>query len=325
MDAGADVVYAGLKGWSLRPDMFEAGWDEICRIISLAGERNRRVFLAFNCFYRSGELEKALELIEQLTERGASGVILSEMGLVRLVRSRLPGLPVHVSVQASASSAADIDYYRHMGVSGVVLPRDPSDLSISNIKELTGRGVAVEVFALGDNSVNYDGRCALSAYFFQKKAPDPFGREVLVIGNANRCGYCFLACKRKCAIEGKEGSLLARGDLVLYRQVPALVEAGVEMFKIQGREFPLPLVKKLVSTFRRLLDNRQDPAEVERCSREIDALVGLKQEIAANHLWLLARSRSPFWKGVRPFIEKPWDALTAALRMAGIGRRNKND
>lgn len=317
IDAGADVVYAGLKGWSLRPDMFEMAPDDLERAIALVLKKGKKINLAFNCFYRSDEIPAVIELIEKYAKMGASGLILSEIGLIRLVRKRLPDLSVHVSVQTSASSSIDVDYYNSIGISGVVLPRNPVDLSLENIRALTGKGVAIEVFALGDDSTNYDGRCTLSAYFFQRKVPDKFGRKALVLGNANRCGYCFLACKRPCSIEEEKGNLLYRGDLSLHRRVPELVAAGVEIFKIQGREFPLPLIKKMVATFRSLLDNYQDEKSFRRDCNTLDRLVSLKLKIANNHLWLLAKSSSPFWKRIRPIIEKPWDLVTTALWTAG--------
>ncbi len=316
--AGADIIYCGLKGWSLRPDMFEMDFEDIDRTIRIALDKGKKIYLAFNCFYRSGEIPQAMELINEFAKKGISGVIISQVGLIGLVRKALPQLPIQVSVQSSASSLVDVDYYRHLGVSGVVLPRNHEDLDIENIKALTGRGIAIEVFILGDDSTNYDGRCALSGYFYQKQVPGTFGREKLVLGNANRCGYCFLACKGKCSTGESHGHLLRHGDLALYRQIPQLIEAGVGIFKVQGREFPIPLMKRIIATLRLMLNNVDNSKKFNELCLQMDQLVGLKNRIARNHLWLLNQSRSPFWKGIRPIIEKPWDAVTTAFYLSGI-------
>ena len=318
LDGGADVIYCGLKGWSLRPDMFEMSREDILNVIEMAKTAKKKIYLAFNCFYRTGEIPRVVELINDFNQKGISGVILSQMGLIRKIRQKMPDLPIQVSVQSSASSRVDVDYYRHLGISGVVLPRNREDLDLENIRALSGRGLTIEVFVIGDDSTNYDGRCALSGYFFQKQVPDKFGREVLVLGNANRCGYCFLACKRECTMDGKSGRLLRRGDLALYRQIPQLIEAGVKVFKIQGREFPVTLMKLMISTFRKMLDHVDDKVKFDKLCRKMDRLVALKNQVSTNHLWLLSRSSSPFWKAIRPFIEKPWDALTAAVYLSGI-------
>lgn len=313
IDAGADIVYAGQKGWSLRPDMFELPQKDLAQVINLAKNKKKQIFIAFNCLYRSSEIPKVLDLVDFYSQKGVTGVILSEIGLINAVKKRHPRLLINVSVQASASSTIDVDYYKHLGVDGVVLPRNFVDLDMNNVKALCRQGVKIEIFAIGDDSSHYDGRCALSAYAFQKQVKDLFGREKLVLGNANRCGYCFLPCKRECGIKGKTARHLKRGDLSLHHRAPDLVEAGVEIFKIQGREFPLPLVKKMVSTFRKLLNSRNDPEEFQRLCAVLDSMIGLKQRIAANHLWLLAKSSSPGWKKIRPFIETPWDYITSAL------------
>ncbi|MCE1248867.1 MAG: U32 family peptidase [Firmicutes bacterium] len=312
LDNGADIIYAGIKGWSLRPDIFEVTREEMESIIDLAKNRKKQIFIAMNCFYQSRELPDAMELIKKYAKRGVSGVIVSEIGLIRAVRRELPDLPVHVSVQISASNSYEIEYYKSQGVKAVVLPRDMIDLSLENIRAMAGKGLELEVFAVGDDTSNYDGRCQLSAYLFQQVVPDNgTGRKDMIIGNANRCGYCFLACKRKCRIGDKTGYLLKRGDLNIYNMVPDLVEAGVSIFKIQGREFPIKLVGKLMRTFRGLLDNRNNPLKFKAYVRTMDDLIGLKQVISANHLWLLAKSNSPFWKKIRRQIEEPWDNLTS--------------
>ena len=311
---GADIIYAGIKGWSLRPNMFEITPEVMEDIIKAAKEHNREIFMAMNCLYRSTELPGALERIEYFYNKGLDGVIVSEIGLIKAVRDKFPKLQVHVSVQTSSSSSIDVEFFSEMGVTSVVLPRDFIDLQEENIKAMAGHGVTLEIFAVGDDSTNYDGRCMLSGYLHQKAIPDnETGRDKLILGNANRCGYCFLACKRECTIEGEKKRFLRRGDLLLHRKVPQLIKAGVRVFKVQGREFPVPLVGKLIFTMRGILDNYDNREILNEYISIMDDLIELKQVIASNHLWLLSKSKSPLWKSLRKFIEKPWDNLTSGL------------
>lgn len=320
---GADIIYAGEKGWSLRPNMFEADRAEMERIIEAAREYGRSFFLPMNCFYRSTEIPEALKRIDYYNKKGIDGVIVSEIGLMSLVRQKFPNLQLHVSVQTSASNPLEIEFYKKIGATSVVLPRDMLDLSLENIKAMAGQGITLEIFAVGDDSTNYDGRCMLSAYLHLKAAPGAgTGREKTIIGSANRCGYCYLVCKRRCSINGKTGRLLRRGDLLLHRKIPQLIEAGVKVFKVQGREFPIPLVGKLIATFRSLLDNLDDKEKTRENIAIMDDLVELKQVIASNHLWLLAKSESPTWKRLREYIEKPWDNLTGKLWFKGKGMKS---
>lgn len=322
LENGADIIYAGIKGWSLRPNMFEITGEELEQIIRLAKKHKREIFLAMNCLYRSTELAGAMEIIGKYQALELDGVIVSEIGLIRAVREKFPGLQVHVSVQTSSSSSVDIDYFKSLGVTSVVLPRDIPDIRTENIEAMAGRGVTLEIFAVGDDSTNYDGRCMLSGYLNQKAVPDnETGREKMILGNANRCGYCFLMCKRECHIEGKKGRHLRRGDLSLHRRIPELVKAGVKVFKVQGREFPVPLVGKLIAAMRGALDNYDNEKEFNKFISIIDDLVELKQVIASNHLWLLSKSKSPLWKKLRQYVEKPWDDLTSGLWLGSGGAK----
>ncbi len=311
---GADIIYAGIKGWSLRPNMFEITGEELEQIIRLARKHKREIFLAMNCLYRSTELAGALKIIDKYQALGLDGVIVSEIGLIRAVREKFPDLQVHVSVQTSSSSSVDIDYFKSLGVTSVVLPRDIPDIRTENIEAMARRGVILEIFAVGDDSTNYDGRCMLSGYLNQKAIPDnETGREKMILGNANRCGYCFLMCKRECHIDGKKDRYLKRGDLSLHRRIPELVNAGVKVFKVQGREFPVPLVGKLIAAMRGVLNNYDNEEVFNKYISTIDDLIELKQIIASNHLWFLSKSKSPLWKKLRQYIEKPWDDLTSGL------------
>jgi len=323
LDSGADTLYGGVKGWSLRPTHFELSEDELHRIIELAHSRKRSFHLVMNCFYRGSELAAARDRIARFLKWGIDACIVSDLGLARRLKIDFPDLPIHLSVQNAPSNHLDLEFYRDLGINGVVLPRNYPDLEPEVIRKLAGVGVELAVFLIGDDSAFYDGRCLFSSYFHQREVADSTGREAARLGSANRSGFCYLQCKREGirvdrqapANRGGDGlgarkPWLLRGDLALYRRITELIESGITTFKIQGREFPPGLVGRMVKEVRSIIDHHQDPDRVEIACRRLDRLVAAKGAIAANHLWLLARSRSPFWKGIRPWVEGPWDAWT---------------
>jgi len=315
---GADILYGGIKGWSLRPNMFEMTKVEFLELIRLAKSYQKEVLLSMNCFYRSTEILSALKLIEQMANSGIAGVIVSELGLVRDVKRKFPDLSVHVSVQTSASNIKELEFYKTIGVDNVTLPRNLIEVSAENVKRLAKTGIRITVFLVGDDSSNYDGHCFLSSYLNQKMIKDDTDREFCAIGSANRNGYCFLMCKRICEYieKGKSYGMafyLRKQDLALFIKIRELVEAGVSIFKVQGREFPTPLVGRFIRNIRNLLDNLDDEIRYQKLTAKIHKLVKLKLQIQANHLWLLLKSRSMFWLKFRRYIENPWDDLESFL------------
>ncbi|MCD6309428.1 MAG: U32 family peptidase [Candidatus Eremiobacteraeota bacterium] len=314
LEEGADILYAGIRGWSLRPTAFEISEEEFLKILNLTTKYGKQLFLAMNCFYRTDEIPTALEIIEKMAGKGISAVIVSQPGLIREIHNRLPDLPIHVSVQTSVSNRQELELYKELGASVVVLPRNFPEVDPEHIRALSGTGIGLELFLIGDDSLNYDGRCFLSSYLNQRRIKDDTKRKYCMMGSANRNGFCYLMCKRDCKVtepDGKilKGHVLRRGDLALFTRLSELADAGIQIVKIQGREFPTNLVRQMVRMTRKLLDSMDDEISRQKYIEELSHLVKLKQIIASNHLWLLAKSKNDFWRKIRPFIEKPWDTI----------------
>ena len=318
---GADILYAGIRGWSLRPTAFEIDETEFLKILELTKKYEKKIFLTMNCFYRTDEIPAALALIGKMKDAGIDAVIASQPGLIREIHRRFPDLAINVSVQTSASNRQELEFYKELGASLVVLPRNFPELDPEHIKKLAGTGVGLEMFIVGDDSLNYDGRCYLSSYLNQKKIKDDTERKYCMMGSANRNGFCYLMCKRECEVmepggEIHRGHILRRGDLALFSELKPLANAGIEVVKIQGREYPARMVKLIVRMTRKLIDSIDDDSSEKEYVRELEHLVRLKQVISANHLRLLAKSKSSFWRNIRPVIEKPWDNILTALWLA---------
>lgn len=318
LDSGADLLYGGLKGWSLRPNQFEMSPEEFVRVVTLTRSRGKEIYLAMNCFYRGSEIPQALELIGQMAKIGLSGVIVSELGLARAVRERFPELKLQLSVQISASNTEELKFYRKMGFSGVVLPRNLVELCPQNLQQLALPGLELEIFILGDDSPNHDGNCFLSSFLNQRIIKDDTLREACHLGSANRNGYCYLMCKRKTEYfrEGFSQGCdyhLRRGDLHSFRRAKELAASGAAIFKVQGREFPPALTARLLKCVRKLADHLENPEIYAAQVKELDRLTELKLRLQDHHLKLLALSRSPFWRKLRPFIEPLWDNFETAL------------
>ncbi|MEW6101752.1 MAG: peptidase U32 family protein [Candidatus Omnitrophota bacterium] len=315
---GADMIYAGIKGWSVRPNIFEMEKEEFEAVIKLVKKHNKEILLVMNCFYGSKELDKALKLIEEMSGKGLSGVIVSQPALAREIKTKFKGLTVHISVQSSASNSKELEFYKSLGIDGVVFARNTIESNPENIQRLSNYGVKIGVFIVGDDIANYDGKCYLSSYLNHKLINDGTERYSCAIGSANKSGYCFLMCKRKCRLlkDGKiqgDGYYLRRQDLALFNKTKELVSSGVSILKIQGREWPVPLVARLVRYMRLALDSLEDEAKYQKAINQLSKLVRIKQQIQANHLWLLSKSKFRIWLALRKHLQRPWDNLETLL------------
>lgn len=315
LDSGADIVYGGIKGWSLRPNMFEMRQKDFIQAIKKVKSRGKKIFLAMNCFYSTNEIEKAIEMIAKMYALGIDGVIISELGLAGEIKKQFPHLDLHLSVQTSASNSKDLEFYNSLGIDCVVLPRNLKECSVSNINKLSKvENIGIEIFILGDDSCNLDGRCYLSSYLCQKVRHDSTGRDFSALGSANKSGYCFLICKRQCSYfkDGgvqSQGRLLKRGDLVIYKDLKDLVSLGIKVLKVQGREFSPFISCRMVSCLKNMLLNLENADKYNKTVSELESLIKLKQRIQDRHLYLLEKSSNKIWRLLREFLQRPIDGL----------------
>ncbi len=185
------------------------------------------------------------------------GVIVSDPGVVDMVRQMHPDLAVHLSTQANATNWAAARFWKKRGVSRIVLARE---LSLNEIKEIKEQvDVELEIFIHGAMCIAYSGRCLLSSYLA--------GRDANQGDCAQSCRWRYRLVEEKrpgeyLALEEDErGSyILGSRDLCLIEHIPELAQAGINSFKIEGRMKSAHYVATVVKTYREALDTYlEDP------------------------------------------------------------------
>lgn len=248
---GADAVYLGGKNFGLRAfsDNFTAAeMTEACRY---AHERLRKVYVTVNMFPHNADMEELPGYLRQLAEVGCDAILVADPGVFRMARTLLPDMPIHVSTQANTTNWASTLFWQEQGASRVVLARELSGGEILGIRNKVS--LELECFVHGAMCVSYSGRCLMSAYMT--------GRE------ANR-GECAQPCRWKYALveekrpgeyfpveEDERGTYIMNSrDLCLIRQLPELIAAGVQSFKIEGRMKSVHYLATVVRVYRAALD-----------------------------------------------------------------------
>lgn len=256
---GADAVYLGSERFGLRALAGNFDRDDLRRARDLCRAGGKKLYLTLNAFLRTEEFSDLESLLEELRPLDLDAYIVADPGVVATVRRVDPARCLHLSTQANTTNGAAANFWAAAGVGRVNLARELSLEQIAAARRQTA--AELEVFVHGAMCVAYSGRCLLSAALT--------GRE------ANR-GLCAHPCRWGYALmeetrpghyfpveeDGRGTYVLNSRDLCLVDNLPALVAAGVDSCKIEGRMKSLYYVAAVTRVYRDALDRCcADPRE----------------------------------------------------------------
>jgi collagenase-like PrtC family protease len=240
IDHGADAVYIGAPKFSARADAGVSVAD-IARLIQHAHLYYARVYVALNTILTDQELPEALEMIREVFQLGADGLILQDAGLLEL---DLPPIPLIASTQMHNNTLEKVQFLEAVGFKRVILARELSLDEITAIRQKTQ--VELETFVHGALCVSYSGQCYMSQ---------------AATGRSGNRGVCAQPCRSPYTLTDAVGNvirqqkfLLCLKDLNLMNAIPDLVAAGVTCFKIEGRYKGIDYVKNVTAAYRLTID-----------------------------------------------------------------------
>lgn len=295
VENGADAVYLGARAFSARGYASNFSEKELEEAIDYAHLRGVKVYVTVNTLLKDEEVENALKLLSWLREIGTDAIIIQDLGLISLARKYLPDLSLHASTQMTLHNSEGVEFAKKMGIERAVLSRECSLEEIKRIKEKTE--TEIEVFIHGALCISYSGQCLLSS---------------LIGGRSGNRGFCAQPCRKKYRLycEGKQikttGSyLLSPKDLNTTAGLGALIKAGIESFKIEGRMKRPEYVAGVVRIYRHLIDRYiENPAEYFVSEEEQEILTQLfnrgftQSYFFENPRWELMSRENPHNRGV---------------------------
>lgn len=161
---GADAVYAGQPRYSLRVRNNEFSKLETLKEgIDYAHALGKKFYIVSNIAPHNSKLKTFLKDIREVIELQSDALIMSDPGLIMMVRDEWPEMPIHLSVQANAVNYKAVEFWQRMGLERVILSRE---LSLDEIEEIRVHcpEMELEVFVHGALCIAYSGRCLLSGY-----------------------------------------------------------------------------------------------------------------------------------------------------------------
>lgn len=241
IDHGADAVYIGAPKFSARADA-GVSFADIGRLIRHAHLYYARVYVALNTILTDRELDESLNIIREVYQLGADGLIIQDTGLLEL---DLPPIPLIASTQMHNNSADKVRFLEAVGFKRVILARELSLDEIADIRRKTGK-IELEFFVHGSLCVSYSGQCYMSQ---------------AVTGRSGNRGVCAQPCRSHYTLTDGAGNIIVQNkfllslkDLNLLNVIPDLVAAGVTSFKIEGRYKGIDYVKNITAAFRQAID-----------------------------------------------------------------------
>ncbi|HOX91410.1 MAG TPA: peptidase U32 family protein, partial [Spirochaetales bacterium] len=236
---GADAVYLGLKNFNARMRTGNFAYSQFEAAAEVLHKAGKKLYVTVNTVFEQREADRMYQMLQYLERVGADGIIVQDLGVVKLVQENFPGLRLHASTQMNVASSAGVNFLSRSGFKRAVLSRELSLDEIKNLRASTN--LELETFVHGALCVSASGLCMFSSYLG--------GRS------ANR-GACTQACRRMFRSEDDaDGYYFSPDDLQLVNRVPDLVEAGVGSLKIEGRMKSAEYVGAVVAAYRYMLDN----------------------------------------------------------------------
>ncbi|WP_076581842.1 tRNA 5-hydroxyuridine modification protein YegQ [Aquipseudomonas alcaligenes] len=315
---GADAVYAGQPRYSLRVRNNEFDHANLAIGIAEAHAQGKRFYVVVNIAPHNAKLKTFLKDLEPVVAMGPDALIMSDPGLIMLVREHFPQMPVHLSVQANAVNWASVEFWRRQGLTRVILSRE---LALEEIEEIRQQvpDMELEVFVHGALCMAYSGRCLLSGYI-NKRDPNQ--------------GTCTNACRWKYqAHEGHENEL---GGIVRGCQ-PTLGEGAAteRLFLLEDESRPGELMEAFEDEHGTYIMNSKDLRalqHVERLTRM--GVHSLKIEGRTKSHFYVARTAQVYRRAIddavagRPFDLRLMDDLESLANRGyteGFLRRHVHD
>ena len=166
---GADAVYAGQARYSLRVRNNDFDEENLAKGIAYAHSLGKKFYVVVNIQAHNAKLKTFIEDIRPIIEMKPDALIMSDAGMIMMVREAFPNQVIHLSVQANAVNWATVKFWQQMGISRVILSRE---LSLKEIEQIIKEvpDMEVEVFVHGALCMAYSGRCLLSGYINKRDA-----------------------------------------------------------------------------------------------------------------------------------------------------------
>ncbi|EOV9948137.1 tRNA 5-hydroxyuridine modification protein YegQ [Providencia stuartii] len=310
---GADAVYAGQPRYSLRVRNNEFNHENLAKGIQEAHELGKKFYVVVNIAPHNAKLKTFIRDLTPVIEMGPDALIMSDPGLIMMVREAFPDMDIHLSVQANAVNWASVKFWKQMGLTRVILSRE---LSLEEIAEIRKQvpDIELEVFVHGALCMAYSGRCLLSGYI-NKRDPNQ--------------GTCTNACRWEYKVEeGKEddvGNIVHMHEPIPVKNIAPTLGEGAptdKVFMIEEAKRPGEYMTAFEDEHGTYIMNSKDLRAIEHVENLTKMGVhSLKIEGRTKSFYYCARTAQVYRRAIDDAVAgKPFDP-TLLSTLEGLAHR----
>lgn len=255
---GADAIYLGGETFGLRNFAGNFTAEEMNSAVSYCHDHGVKTYLTVNAYLANTDLPELEKYLERILPIPLDAYIVSDPGVLSLIREMAPTTVCHLSTQANTTNWRSALFWQQQGISRINLARETT---LEAIKETRNHiSAELEIFVHGALCISYSGRCLLSSIMSNRDA------------NKGECthpcrwGYALVEESRPGeyypVIENGKGTFIFNSrDLCLIDHIPELVRSGADSLKIEGRMKGINYVASVVSVYRNAIDRFCDNPE----------------------------------------------------------------
>lgn len=252
---GADAVYVGTSSLSLRSRAAVQD-EDLANTIKYAHSIGKKVYVALNIYAWDNMYDEVRKQAKMLEELRPDGIIASDGGVIDILKEEAPHVDIHISTQANVVSAHSANFWYKNGAKRVILARELDKNQIKEIITNTPKDLEVEMFVHGALCFGYSGRCFLSDFLSSRSA---------------NLGDCSQSCRWAYNVYVEESNnpgnlmpvehdekgtyIFSSKDLCLVREIPEIIELGVDSLKIEGRLKTEYYLASVINTYRNAIDD----------------------------------------------------------------------
>ena len=272
---GADAVYCGTASLSLR-SRAEIQDDDLIQTIQYAHSIDKKVYVALNIYAWDETYDEIIEMAKKLEEIKPDGIIVADGGVFDVIKKYAPSVPINVSTQANIVSLHSCNYWHKNGAKRMIMAREMNKEQLKFIMENKPDNMEIEIFVHGAICFAYSGRCFLSDFLSCRSA---------------NLGDCAQSCRWSYNLYAEEKnnpgefmpiemdehgtSIFSSKDLCLIKELPEIIDMGVDSLKIEGRLKTEYYVASIVNVYRNAIDDyKKDPNnyDYEKYLKEIEKI-----------------------------------------------------
>ena len=244
---GADAVYFGTDMFNARIRAGNFTLDEAREAIKLCHAHGVKAFITLNIAIHERELDTVLEYVSSLYRSGADALIVSDLGVMSLIKQHFPNFEIHASTQCTAHNLDGVGFLFLNGCKRVVVARELDRENLNYICK--GTDAEIEMFIHGAHCMSVSGQCLMS---------------YAMGGRSGNRGECAQPCRLPYRIGNKQGYPLSLKDMSLSSHMKEISNMGVASLKIEGRMKSPSYVYGVASSYRKMLNEGRDATKGEK-------------------------------------------------------------